>query len=342
MAITLSVVLLAGLSAGEISWPPSLSVKLDRLIDIQRNARLTRGDENRTAFDYNVTRKGFDDLLSNVGSSQELRALKPLMQQKEGVELKAKLGLMALDFAQNRAAYELSGLLYVYRPRGKEEWDQFLQAKYPGIDDKIRLLPPGLFPAVIHAIPLKPEHAQEAFRLAFEYHLLAPINRPFFEESWFVLRKTLASIGNPATTLTYRELASSCPEGIRQGTELLIDHVVQGLCDFPSEASLDAIANLTEGGGIGNNPAALRAKALEFIGGTWGTYGLDAETFESDARNYKKWQALFASLPKGASNAKREPLARAIALLPTPPKPGPTDPFAPRNRPSTIAPSDKR
>lgn len=43
-------------------------------------------------------------------------------------------------------------------------------------------------------------------------------------------------------------------------------------------------------------------------------------TFERDARNYQKWQAVVAGLPKDGKNPRRESLAKSIAALPLPPK----------------------
>ncbi|MES2594582.1 MAG: hypothetical protein V4662_04565 [Verrucomicrobiota bacterium] len=348
----LRLCLLAGLmqlgtaaqAADDFVWPPDIDRQLDRVVQLQRDARLARWAPRDDVTTIDCLRHEFDHALLALGSSPELIHRIPQLQPHEGQDIRAKLACIARDFALNRAAYEIIEAHYVLYPR--THWEYW---RYEFVRNPHRLVDfnPNLRPHVYQVSFLGPNGSHPSLRLAFEYHLLAP-RLMVLTDGWSCLVSSLAAIGHPATQLTYLELSTSCLLDIRHGEEVLVNHVIQGLCDYPSRASLEALHHITsflpsklpdEAG-----PDTLQKTALCYIGGTWGHWGLGRECFERDARNYARWQSLVADVLKDETHQPWHPLAKAIATLPPPPPfPGPDrgDPFARRSQPFTALPPPK-
>jgi len=297
----------------EFAWPPLLKAKLDHIIKVQRDARITEPspDVNKLLH-AGMLRNDFNQSLLELGALPELQALLPGLPSREATDLRAKFALMAADFVKARDIYHLIGNRYV---------DGLHESREGNAAASDKTVPPGpvtisYFPATR---PLKPEHLNERYRLAFEYHLLFPTRPLYLRGAWFRLGEALTLIGHPATGLTYIQLSSSCPWSIAQGPERLLDQVVFGFCQFPSAAALDALAELTERPDSPEHPSTnFRKAALRFIGGTWGNDALNAAILARGALNYQKWQAVVAGLPKDGKNPRRESLAKSIAALPPP------------------------
>lgn len=317
----LAVVMPSGcvlLHGEDVEWPPSVLSKLDRLISIQRKMRIEPGmmlDLRREQH------REFDSLLSKLGSGAELVSMEEVLRRVEGESLRAKLAVMALDFSKNPNRYKEIRHLYVEKP-----------LSVGGVSDYVGISPPSAVrPKIVKVVPVRPEHTNELFRLAFEYQMLAPLDVIIFEDTWRVIRSALASINNRDSRQTFMEIAATTSDSFPFGGSMLVDQSLLGLAEFPSIASLNAIASVTEVSSATKDRSRCRDLVLDYIGGRWGTFDLYREVFETDLDRYRRWRRFVGNLLDSELDVHGRSLAEAIASLPEPPKFGPSDPFRPRH-----------
>ncbi len=304
-------------AAGELPWPPEVAKKVDELIGIQRKARQ---EKDAHMFSHAAERKSFDSLLMELGSNTGLQTMAPALKQREGRELRAKVALIALDFSRNRTRYEEIEVHYFKLPLSLEERVAHMRRKYPELPEReLRIFPQVMTPSEPTA-----EHTAESFRLAFEYHLLAPPSTSLFGDAWGLAVFALDSIHNPCCVSTFIELAGSSPDAIRTGGLALNEAALIGLTLFPCVESLDAMAALTEAQPATESSTSKRKLVLGRIGGTWGFASPDPGTYPKNAQRYKLWQTVVSTLPTGTpENPPLRSLGQAISALPPPPAPLP-------------------